>query len=80
MRPGGRFVAITPIVPARGMLRPLAVAAGVIARRGHGRISGLRTLDPRPTIERAGFELVRARSTRRGYPSLCVLAHRTQCL
>ena len=36
----------------------------------------LRPLDTRPALKSAGFTLVRARTVRRGYPSLCVLAAR----
>jgi ubiquinone/menaquinone biosynthesis C-methylase UbiE len=36
----------------------------------------LKPLDTRPPLQSAGFTLVRARTVRRGYPSLCVLAAR----
>ncbi len=36
----------------------------------------LKPLDTRPPLRSAGFTLVRARTVRRGYPSLCVLAAR----
>ena len=40
------------------------------------RLWWLRPLDTRPLLAAAGFTLVRARTVRRGYPSLCVLAER----
>ncbi len=72
--PGGRLVTVTPVVPARGVLRPVAVAVAAMGRRAPGWVGGLRELDPRQALEKAGFRLIRARSLRRGYPSLCVLA------
>jgi SAM-dependent methyltransferase len=81
LRPGGRLVTVTPILPTRGLLRPLALAGDTMARRGRAWAAGLRTLDPQPALERAGFDVIRVRSSKRGYASLCVLAHAPrQCL
>lgn len=76
LRPEGRLVTVTPYVPSHGPARPLAIALDRLARRDPTRFGGLRALDPRPQLERAGFALVRARHSLRGYPSLCVLARR----
>lgn len=76
LTPGGRLVTVTPVVPVTGLLRPLAVASDAMARLAPARLGGLRAFDPRPAIEHAGFTLMRARSSNRGYPSLCVLARR----
>lgn len=76
LRPGGRLVSVTPVVPRGGLLRPGAVMVDAVARHGPAPIRALRSLDPRPALKRAGFSLVRARTTRTGYPSLCVLAQR----
>ena len=65
--PGGRLVCVTPYArgPGAALLR---AAAGVSP--------GMRPLDTRPALEAAGFTILRARTLRRGYPSLCVLAGR----
>lgn len=75
LRPGGRFVTVTPVVPARGLLRPVAVALDAMARRTLAWTGGLRAFDPRQALAEAGFRVIRARVLQRGYPSLCVLAH-----
>lgn len=74
VRPRGRVVTITPAIPDRGAARLLARGADALARRNPQRYGGLRALDPRPALRDAGFALVRARLTMRGYPSLLVLA------
>jgi SAM-dependent methyltransferase len=74
LRPGGRLVTVTPVLPTPSGAR---VAWGLAARlaEAHPRwLGGLRPLDPRPALVAAGFALVRARRLRAGYPSLCVLA------
>ncbi|HWC26627.1 MAG TPA: class I SAM-dependent methyltransferase [Solirubrobacteraceae bacterium] len=76
LRVDGRLVTVTPAVPSRGVARAVALALDRLARHGSERLCGLRSLDPRPALARAGFALVRARWTTRGYPSLCVLARR----
>lgn len=75
LRPAGRFVTVTPVAATRGLLGPVAVTMDAVAGRAPGWLGGLRTLDSRPVLEGAGFRLIRARVLRRGYPSLCVLAH-----
>lgn len=74
LRPGGRLVTVTPAIPARGLARAVALGSDAPARGGRSRYAGLRALDPRPALQQAGFRLVRARTSLRGYPSLCVLA------
>ncbi len=76
LRPGGRLVTVTPATPTRGPLRMLAIALDRLARRAPRRFVGLSTLDPRSELERAGFEILAARWSLRGYPSICVLARR----
>jgi len=75
LRPGARLVVVTPAVPRRGLARRLALGGAWLAARFPGTLGGLRPLDPRPALSRAGFSLVRARRTGSGYPSLVVLAH-----
>jgi len=74
LRPGGRFVCVTPFAPRRGAARAGAAALDLAAAVAPGRLGGLRTLDPRPELAASGFTVLRARTLRRGYPSLCVLA------
>ncbi len=74
LRRGGRLVTITPVVTGRGAGCWLASAADALARRHPERYGGLRALDPRAALREAAFTLLRARTSLRGYPSLCVLA------
>lgn len=74
LRPGGRLVTVTPADPSRGLARAVALGSDALARGGRSRYAGLRAPDPRPALQQAGFRLVRARTSLRGYPSLCVLA------
>lgn len=74
LRPGGRLVTVTPAIPSRGVARAVALASDALARRNPERYGGLRALDPRAALQHAGFRLGRARTSLRGYPSLCVLA------
>jgi len=67
-------VTITPAIPPRGGARGAALACDVLARCQSERFGGLRALDPRESLREAGFVLMRARWSLRGYPSLCVLA------
>lgn len=76
IRPGGRLVTVTPAIPESGPARPLARALDRIAKRRPEQWGGLRALDPRAALARAGFAVSDARWSRRGYPSLCVLARR----
>lgn len=78
LRPGGRLAVITPAIPRQPQLRWLAVALNRLAARDPVRFGGLRAMDPRPGLAQAGFELVAARQSLRGYPSLCVLARRPE--
>ena len=76
LRPGGRFVTVTPAHPrtrlARMLYAPLAAAAG----SSIGPAAGLRPLDPRQDLAEAGFTIAGARYVSRGFPSLCILATR----
>ena len=74
LRPGGRLVLVTPGIPARGPMRVLALGLDRLAACRPSRCGGLRALDPRPALRRAGFDIGRARWSLRGYPSICVLA------
>lgn len=74
LRPRGRLVTVTPAIPPGGPARPIAAALDRLARRWPARYEGLRALDPRPTLERAGLAVIRSRWSLRGYPSLCVLS------
>ncbi len=76
LRPGGRLATITPAMPGRRRVRPLARALDRLAARRPERYGGLRTLDPRAALGAVGFTVVQSRRSVRGYPSLCVLAHR----
>lgn len=76
LRPGGRLVTVTPAIPPRGPLRLLGSALDQLARNRPSRYGGLRALDPRAALERAGFQIAGARWSFRGYLSLCVLARR----
>jgi ubiquinone/menaquinone biosynthesis C-methylase UbiE len=73
--PRGRLVVVTPGIPSRGPMRPVGVALDRLAARRPSGYGGLRALDPRPALERAGFDIAQARWSLRGYPSICVLAH-----
>ncbi|HUY59400.1 MAG TPA: methyltransferase domain-containing protein [Solirubrobacteraceae bacterium] len=76
LRPGGRLVVVTPGIPARGPGRTLALALDRLAARHPNRYGGLRALDTRPALERAGFDIAKERWSLLGYPSICVLARR----
>jgi ubiquinone/menaquinone biosynthesis C-methylase UbiE len=76
LRPGGRFVVVTPTRPgtrlARILYKPLAMAAGAST----GPRSAFRPLDPLPDLAAAGFSIAETRPVGRGYPSICALATR----
>ncbi|MHB8657326.1 MAG: class I SAM-dependent methyltransferase [Solirubrobacteraceae bacterium] len=76
MRPGGRLAVLTPVIPAQRPLRWLGLALNGLATGDPERFGGLRALDPRAALERAGFEILAARYSVRGYLSICVLARR----
>jgi ubiquinone/menaquinone biosynthesis C-methylase UbiE len=77
LRPGGRLVTVTPVVPNRALSRPFWSALAGLARPMPERFGGMRPLDPRPELVEAGFALERARTVRGGYYSLCVSARPT---
>lgn len=74
LRPGGRFVVVTPTRPrtrvARILYAPLVAAAGTST----GPRSAFRPLDPRADLAAAGFEIADTRLLGRGYPSICIRA------
>ena len=76
LRPGGRVGTITVAPPSSLPGRVLAAPLIAAARRSNGSLASLRPLDPRPELEAAGFDVVEARRTLLGYPSLCVVARR----
>lgn len=76
LRPGGRMVTVTPAIPGRWPARPLARALDRLAAAAPRLCCGLRALDPRSALERAGLEIEAHGFSLRGYPSLCVLARR----
>lgn len=76
LRPGGRLVVVTPAIPARGAARWIARALDWLAADRPDRYGGLRALDPRGKLVRAGFEILETRWSARGYVAICVLARR----
>ena len=76
LRPGGRFVTVTPTCPrnrlARMLYAPFAAAAGSSV----GPAAALRPVDPRGDLESEKLTVGGTRYVARGYPSLCVLATR----
>jgi len=74
LRPGGRLVTVTPVVPTRGLVRAVGVACDIVSRWAPATFGGLRSLDPGGALEQAGFALLCGRTVLRGYPSLCLLA------
>jgi ubiquinone/menaquinone biosynthesis C-methylase UbiE len=74
LRPGGRFVTVTPAIPANGPARQLATVLDRLSRWRPDRFDGLRALDPSPALARAGFTAIIARWSYRGYPSICTLS------
>lgn len=76
LRPGGRLVTVTPILPRRALSRPFWLALARLARAAPRRFCGLSPLDPRRELHDAGFALEQARTVRGGYYSLCAAARR----
>ena len=74
--PGGRLAVVTPAIPAHGVGHVIATALDRLAVRSPARWRGLRALDPRDDLVRAGFEVLDARFSQRGYVAICVLARR----
>jgi len=72
VRPGGRLVVVT-VWTARTASSMLLAG---LARVAPEAFIGLRPLDPRPALTRAGWTPARAAVLREGYPSLIVLARR----
>jgi len=71
-RPGARLVVVTTWAA-----RPLSRALLSGLARGAPALAGLRPLDPRPEMPRAGWILERTAMLHQGYPSLVVLAGRS---
>jgi len=76
LRPGGRFVTVTPTRPRTRLARMLSAPLVSAAGSAIGPAAGLRPLDPRQDLAEAGFTVAGTRYVSRGYPSLCVLATR----
>lgn len=76
LRPGGRIVTVTPVLPRSQIARVGARPFAALADRLPNVLGGLRPLDPRAALQAAGFTLAAAEYVSRGYPSLCVLAWR----
>lgn len=76
LRPDGVLGVATPTIPAGGPLRTIARSLDGLASRAPNHFGGLRALDPRPDLSRAGFDVVESRSTARGYIATCTLARR----
>lgn len=75
LRPGGRVGALVPALPRGALLRPYAAALAVLASRDESAF-GLAVVDAGEEMTRAGLRVGRCRYTTRGYPSLCLVAHR----
>jgi ubiquinone/menaquinone biosynthesis C-methylase UbiE len=73
LRRHGRLVAVTVAPPRSRALARILDRALRPARPGSV-LAGLRPLDPRPDLERAGFAVRGLRRSYRGYPSLVVAA------
>ena len=78
LRPNGLIAVLTPAVPARGPLRPVARALDRLAVRLPDSFRGLRGLDPRDSLSQAGFEILATCWSARGYIAMCTLARRHQ--
>jgi ubiquinone/menaquinone biosynthesis C-methylase UbiE len=72
---GGQLGVVTVIEPG-GWLSMLARPLDRLASASSGPLSGLRPLDPRPELERAGFQLQACARVTRGYPALVTVARR----
>lgn len=74
LAPGG-LVGVVTVAPPRGRLeRVLRGPVEALAQRSTGALAGLRSLDPVAELRSAGLEPLCGRRTRRGYPSLSVVA------
>jgi ubiquinone/menaquinone biosynthesis C-methylase UbiE len=74
LAPAGPLGAVTVAPPAGTRARLLRTPIEALSSRSRGVLAGLRSLDPRPDLERAGFTPLQARHIRRGYPSLVLIA------
>ena len=75
--PGGRLGVVTVAPPTPGLLpRLVSAPLRAAAARSSGLLAGLRPLDPRDDLGRAGFDVEAVRRIAAGYPSLCVRARR----
>ena len=74
--PGGRLGVITVAPPKRSLSRLASAPVRAAAAPSSGLLAGLRPLDPRDDLRRAGFNVEAVRRTATGYPSLCVRARR----
>lgn len=77
LAPGGFLGTVTVAAPDGRPARMLQARIEALASTSSGALTGLRSLDPGPDLEQAGFTPLRGRRTRRGYPSLCVVALRS---
>lgn len=76
LEPGGLLGVITVSPPLGPLERALRWPLELLADHLGGVLAGLRSLDPGPELETAGFRLLRGLRTRRGYPSLGIVAER----
>jgi demethylmenaquinone methyltransferase/2-methoxy-6-polyprenyl-1,4-benzoquinol methylase len=78
LRPSGRLISVTVVIPRSTALALAFAPLEAIARRAPGIMAGLRVLDPRGELIDGGFCVRAARRTGRGYPSLVVAAERRE--
>ena len=76
LRAPGRLITVTVVPPRSAAARVLAAPIIPLVLRSRGPLAGLRPLDPRDELRRAGFSIRRAVRTSRGYPSLVVHSER----
>jgi ubiquinone/menaquinone biosynthesis C-methylase UbiE len=74
LRAPGRLISVTVAPPRSAAARMLAAPILPLVLRSRGPLAGLRPLDPRDELRRAGFAIRRTVRTSRGYPSLIVLS------
>lgn len=74
LRSRGRLIVVTVAPPRSRALARILDRVFRPVRAGSGILAGLRPLDPRPDLERAGLAVQGARRSYRGYPSLIVAA------
>jgi ubiquinone/menaquinone biosynthesis C-methylase UbiE len=73
---GGRLGVVTVAPPRGALTRLLTAPVRGVAARSSGVLAGLRGLDPRADLERAGFLVEATRRVLAAPPSLCVRARR----